>query len=74
MSKIPDESARREAERRAAEILENLDPTTEMADSMIGMHELYTSMRAGGFSEYEALWLVGYIVCGGTGKEIDSDE
>jgi hypothetical protein len=29
------------------------------------MHEVYLSLKESGFSEFQALWIIGYIITGG---------
>lgn len=36
-----------------------------MIQAFGGMHEIYQSLRAGGFSEFQALWIIGYVISGG---------
>jgi len=51
-------------------ILEGLGTSTPLGEAMSGMHEMYLSLRAGGFKENEALKIIAYAMLGvGTGEE-----
>lgn len=40
-------------------------PGESLVGMATGMHEIYISLKEGGFNKYEALWLIGYILTGG---------
>ena len=58
---MKEEELRKEADRILAENMPS--PTVE---GMNAAHEMYVSIRAAGFSKFEALWLIGYVLTGGS--------
>jgi len=56
MAKNEDE-LRNESERLLREGL-----PTEMQQGTAALHEVYTDLKAVGFTRFEALWVVGYIM------------
>lgn len=36
-----------------------------LAEGIGAMHEIYVSLKAAGFTEFQSLWIVGYIITGG---------
>lgn len=38
---------------------------TELVMASNGLHEIYLTLRKGGFTEFQGLWIIGYIISGG---------
>lgn len=71
---VPNEDARRKAEEQAAQFFSQVEEPSTMTEAFVSMHEMYLALRASGFNEYQALWLIGYLICGGSGKGVDDDK
>jgi hypothetical protein len=39
-----------------------------MGELGVGMHEMFTGLKEGGFTQLEALWIIGYVITGGSSK------
>lgn len=49
----------------AEQLLRNADIPEGLAEGMASVHEIFLSLRRGGFTEFQALWLIGYVLGGG---------
>jgi len=67
---IPNEEERAAASRLIDAIFAQNEPGT-MNDAFVSMHEMFLGLRAAGFNEYQALWLVGYTMVG-NGKDVSN--
>lgn len=56
---------------KANELLASALPT-EMGQALLGMHEMYRSLREGGFTEYQALWIISCCLSGGFNPKDDN--
>lgn len=45
--------------------LESREPLTPMAEGAVGVHEIFESFVAGGFTERQALYIVGVMLSNG---------
>lgn len=39
-------------------------PDMSLAESLVGIHEIYNNAQAAGFTKYEALWIIGIMLKG----------
>lgn len=62
--------ARDEDELRAYAESLNITPAGQ---GMFAINELYVSLKDGGFTRLEALWIVGYLLSGGSAR-LDEEE
>jgi hypothetical protein len=60
---MADDAFKKEADRILSENM-----PTPSGEGLIALHELYTSLREAGFTQYESLWLIGYTFTDGSGK------
>lgn len=60
------EDVRVEAERLLAQGL-----PSQLIAATGGLHEMYLSLVGGGFTEFQALWIVGYVISGGANPKDD---
>lgn len=51
---------------------ENMPSPTE--EGLGALHEMYLTLRGSGFSQYEGLWIVGYMLTDGSGKNFEEGE
>jgi hypothetical protein len=57
----PSERLRREAE----SIMQGADVGGPLEEGLVQLHEVFLSLKKGGFTKSEALWICGYIMSGG---------
>jgi hypothetical protein len=62
------EDFKKEADRILAENM-----PTFTGEGFIAFHEMFLSLRGAGFSEYQSLWLMGYMLSNGSGQEFKDD-
>lgn len=53
-----------EMRRTAAELLAGSIPGG-MNEGLIALHEMYQELKRAGFREFQALWIVAYVLAGG---------
>lgn len=66
------EEMRSKAEELLARAGVPADGTAEAG--MQALHELYLSLQSGGFSRWEALWIIGYMFSNGAGIPLGEPE
>jgi hypothetical protein len=64
------EQMKKESER----LLASADLPTGMDQIGMTLHPVYTSLRKGGFTKYEALWMCGYVLMGGANSQLDEPD
>jgi hypothetical protein len=68
-STVDKEELRKEANR----LLSTADLPSGLDTVGMVLHPMYKSLRAGGFTRYEALWIAGYVVSGGANPPEDDN-
>jgi hypothetical protein len=58
---------------QSEEIMRGLD-ISGMDEGFVAIHELFLSIKKGGFTKSEALWIISYMVCGGASSAIGGED
>lgn len=51
--------------REAEALLSRAEFPSGLGEAASSLHEMYLSLKSGGFTEFQALWIIGYVCAGG---------
>lgn len=63
-----------ELSKEANRLLASADLPTSIDAVGMTLKPMYDSLRLGGFTRYEALWLIGYVMMGGANSKLDEPD